>query len=103
MGQLGFEGGEVSNSLRIIGGGSGYTAQHLFSNTVNGQLRYSDASSNIYHLTFTGINNIADNLTASSLTVNGTTQADTFLLTNRAHAPFNHLYSFLTSLIFKCP
>jgi filamentous hemagglutinin family protein len=79
-GLVNFIGGDGSNSITVIGGGSGYSASHFFDAANSGELSYSDPSKNVYRVTYSDTDSITDNLTAASLTVNDTAQVDRILL-----------------------
>ncbi len=80
VGSIKFFGGEGANDrLTITGGGANYTALH---DTIDDDRRlvYTDQAGNAYTVSFETVNRVQDNLTASLLTVNGTSDADTFVL-----------------------
>ncbi|MGB3610112.1 MAG: hypothetical protein WA987_07000 [Cellvibrio sp.] len=80
VGSIKFFGGEGANDRLIItGGGANYTALH---DTIDDDRRlvYTDQAGNAYTVSFETVNRVQDNLTASLLTVNGTSDADTFVL-----------------------
>lgn len=85
VGSIKFFGGEGANDRLIItGGGANYTALH---DTIDDDRRlvYTDQAGNAYTVSFETVNRVQDNLTASLLTVNGTSDADTFVLRNNQY------------------
>lgn len=91
-GAVNFVGGTGNNRLTATGGGAGFTAQHAFTSTQNGQLRYLDNANNAYTISYSDVTDILDNIIATSLTINTTSEADTITLRNRAYT-FNDLTS----------
>lgn len=91
-GAVNFVGGTGNNRLTATGGGAGFTAQHAFTFTQNGQLRYLDNTNSAYTISYSDVTDILDNIIATSLTINTTSEADTIALRNRAYT-FNDLTS----------
>src|SRR5690606_7921823 len=74
---------DAGDRLEVRGGNSEYRAQHDAS---NGEFSYTDKQNNKYDLSFTGITNIADNVTANLLEITTTSAADTITLKQNAYS-----------------
>ncbi len=91
-GTINFIGGTGNNRLTTTGGGAGFAAQHAFTSTQNGQVRYLDSANNAYTINYSEVTDIIDNLIATALTISTTSDADNIALRNRAYT-FNDLTS----------
>ena len=74
-GMANIDGGEGNNRLSIHGGDATYKVMHQFGST-----EYIDGNNNTYSILYSGLNNIVDDVVASSLSVFGTAAANTFRL-----------------------
>ncbi|HWV15843.1 MAG TPA: filamentous hemagglutinin N-terminal domain-containing protein [Cellvibrio sp.] len=78
------------NSISVSGGGSAYTAAHTLTTAAAGQLVYTNPNAtnennNIFTLIYSDIGSINDMLSAESLTLNNTLNADIFAFSNNAY------------------
>ncbi len=69
------DGGEGVNRLTTEGGEAGYKSSHQ-----PGRLEYVSAATNTYSILYSNVENIFDNVVADTLSIFGTTTADTFRL-----------------------
>ncbi|PUA26878.1 MAG: hypothetical protein B0W54_20865 [Cellvibrio sp. 79] len=69
------DGGEGANRLTIEGGDTDYKVSHQL-----GRHEYVSAAGNTYSILYSNVSNVFDNVLAKSLSIFGTTTADTFRL-----------------------
>lgn len=85
-GNVDFVGGDAGDRLEVRGGNTEYYAQHSFTNALSGEFLYKDVQDNKYNLSYTGITNITDNVTANLLEITTTSAADTITLKKDAYS-----------------
>uniref|UniRef100_UPI003221E0B0 hypothetical protein n=1 Tax=Marinimicrobium locisalis TaxID=546022 RepID=UPI003221E0B0 len=85
QGRLQLDGGNGANQLQVTGGGAGYEAQYRVSQSAGERLVYTDANNSVYEVAFENLARVDDNLTAGTLQVGGTLNAEALTLRNQGY------------------